>query len=68
MNNIEAIDYAINDWIEDNDSCISRKSSEFPRISATFSTLFSKDKPFGNIHEPILVDFKDHPIFTNNSY
>jgi hypothetical protein len=40
MNNVNAIDYANKDWIEDNDFCISRKSSEFPRLSNKYTNYF----------------------------
>jgi hypothetical protein len=34
MNNLEQIDYAVSDWIADNDVCISRASQEFPRMTS----------------------------------
>lgn len=65
MNNIEAIDYAVSDWTEDNDVCISRKSSEYPRLSKHHHTHFdASTAPWGQVHTPILMDFKEHPIFT----
>lgn len=68
MNNVEAIDYAVSDWVEDNDVCISRKSSEYPRLNMHHKSLFDDHRPWGNLLDPVLVDFKEHPIFTQNSY
>jgi hypothetical protein len=56
MNDLESIDYAIKDWIEDNDVCISRKSSEFPRLNTMHTNLLSDHRPWGNIHDPVLLD------------
>ena len=36
MNNVGAIDYAVGDWLDDNDFCLSRKASEYPRLTPTF--------------------------------
>lgn len=63
MNNIEAIDYVNSDWTEDNDVCISRKSTEFPRLNMTFNNLFHVDKPWGLAGDPHIIDFYDHPLF-----
>ena len=56
-NNIEGIDYSIIDWIEDNDVCISRKSSEFPRLTQNFNDHFSLEKPWGSLSDPVKLDF-----------
>eukprot|EP00347_Sterkiella_histriomuscorum_P016179 403354185 len=66
MNNVEAIDYVNKDWTEDNDVCISRKSTEFPRLNFNYSNLSHEDKPWGNQGDPQLIDFYDHPIFTKD--
>lgn len=63
MNNIGAIDYANKDWMEDNDTCISRRSSEFPRLANDFVSHFSKNKPWGNDETPIAFNPKDNPVF-----
>lgn len=39
MNNIGSIDYANSDWIDDNDFCIARKCSEFPRITSYYNNM-----------------------------
>ena len=62
MNNLEAIDYTINDWVEDNDVCISRRSTEFPRLTDAYQTYFSPEKPWGRFENPQLIDFQEHPI------
>ena len=64
MNNIQSIDYSVNDWIEDNDVCISRRSCEFPRHTTYYKDLFSDKKPWGDISNPILIDFFDEPLFS----
>ena len=53
MNNIEAIDYVNKDWTDDNDVCISRKSTEFPRMNLTFNSMIHPDKPWGPYDDPI---------------
>jgi len=63
MNNVGSIDYVNKDWIEDNDFCIARRCSEFPRLSNNFKDHFSKDKPWGNKEDPVVFDPKDNPIF-----
>ena len=63
MNNIEQIDYAISDWIDDNDVCISRRSSEFPRMTPTFTSHLSPIKPWGEVSDPVHIDILDHPFF-----
>lgn len=63
MNNVGSIDYVNNDWIEDNDFCIARKCSEFPRLSKNFKSQFDKEKPWGNADHPVIFDPKDNPIF-----
>ena len=57
MNNVEAIDYSISDWIDDNDVCISRKASEFPRLTHRFTNHFSDSKPWGDVSDPVRLDF-----------
>ena len=65
MNNFEAIDYANRDWTEDNDFCISRKASEYPRLSNKMTNLLSYNKPWGNIQDPVLIDPFDDPALMN---
>lgn len=56
MNNLESVDYTVIDWgIKDNDVCISRRSSEFPRLTKKFLTHFD-EKPWG-IRNPQKLDF-----------
>jgi hypothetical protein len=64
VNNVEAIDYTISDWIDDNDVCISRRSSEFPRLTHKFTHHFSSQKPWGHISDPVRLDFlqSDNPL------
>ena len=63
MNNIGSIDYANSDWVEDNDTCIARRCSEFPRLATKFENHFSKNKPWGSTHDPVAFDPQDNPIF-----
>ena len=66
MNNVEAIDYANSDWIEDNDVLLSRASQEFPRHTTAYKTFFSPNKPWGPTGEPILFDVMEHPTLTKD--
>ncbi len=67
MNNLYAFDYAISDWTDDNDVCISRKSSEFPRFTSIYTNHFSKDTaPWGS-ENPQHIDVFDHPIYNSSS-
>jgi hypothetical protein len=66
MNNVGSIDYANSDWVDDNDFCIARKSSEYPRLATNFKSHFDKDKPWGMTEDPIVFDPKDNPIFQKN--
>lgn len=52
MNNIGAIDYANSDFTDDNDVCISRRSTEFPRMTPGFKSHFDKNKPWGDYDNP----------------
>lgn len=61
MNNVEAIDFTMQDWIKDNDVCISRRASEFPRMNTDFQNHFSRDRPWGE-QDPVQFDVLDHPI------
>ena len=63
MNNVGSIDYANSDWVEDNDTCIARRCSEFPRLTNDFKSHFSKEKPWGNTEDPVVFDPRDNPIF-----
>lgn len=63
MNSIGAIDYVNKDEMEDNDTCIARRSSEFPRLANDFVSHFSKHKPWGDTEDPIAFDPKDNPVF-----
>jgi hypothetical protein len=63
MNNLGSIDYANSDWIEDNDTCIARKCSEFPRLANDFKSHFSLKKPWGEKEDPVLFNPRDNPIF-----
>lgn len=57
MNNLESIDYVNKDWVDDNDVCISRKSTEYPRLNLDYKTFFSPNKPWGETDDPIQIDF-----------
>ena len=50
MNNFDSIDFVNKEWTEDNDFAISRKSSEFPRMTNNYKSLCDQiNKPWGHI-------------------
>jgi hypothetical protein len=62
MNNIGSIDYVNSDWIDDNDSCIARRCTEFPRIRRDFNSHFEIEKPWGKENPRLFSPF-DNPLF-----
>lgn len=46
MNNLNSIDYAVRDWIDDTDLILPRASEEFPRLSDEYTTKTSA-RPWG---------------------
>ena len=56
MNNLMSIDHATRDWIDDSDMVLPRHTEEFPRISTAYESKASKNRPWGDIKDPIYID------------
>ena len=54
MNNLNSIDYATRDWIDDTDLVLPRMSEEFPRLSDQYTTK-TMSKPWGDKSEPVYI-------------
>jgi hypothetical protein len=58
MNNISAFDYVNSDYTDDNDFCIARASTEYPRITPSYKNKFDfNERPWGTKKDPIPIDF-----------
>ena len=55
MNNLMAIDHVTRDWIDDTDYMLSRKTTQFPCVSADYLSK-SDNKPWGQIQDPVFIE------------
>ena len=56
MNNLNSIDYAVRDWIDDTDLILARGSEEFPRLSDQYTCKQPSGKPWGDKSDPVFIE------------
>ena len=66
MNSVFTVDFALNEWIEDNDAFLSRKGAEFPRNSDQFIKQADPAKPWGSVSNPKYFDINLNPELTRD--
>lgn len=55
MNNVDSIDYAVRDWIEDTDLLLPRVCQEYPKHTSSFTSKVLS-KPWGDQGDPVMID------------
>lgn len=68
MNNVDSIDFAIRDWIEDTDFLLPRICQEYPKFNLNFKSKL-QPKPWGDKSDPIQIDpYLDENIMRLNEH